>query len=153
MYLEVPGKIRREREGGPRLAVAPWVALLHVPDRNDVDAAVAALTSSLRTAGLDLAVVHLARYGEGVAYVIGANGRDPHTPQLWLDKETLLPVRLVVRAGASTQETRMLGYGGLAAASYFPSVLEEYVDGRRVQTSEVTDIDESSDVPDTLFAP
>jgi outer membrane lipoprotein-sorting protein len=109
--------------------------------------------STLRERGVDLGVVHLGRLGSTVCWVIGAKAEDPARPQLWVDKETFLPVRWIVLEGEGEArrsiDWRFEGYDPVDATRAFPQTLELWVGGQRVlrmalQTLDVRDVPRDS---------
>lgn len=50
----------------------------------------------LQALGVDLAKTGLARNGDRIAWVIGATGEGEATPQIWIDRQWRLPVRLLL---------------------------------------------------------
>lgn len=55
----------------------------------------AELTDRLKELGIDVHVSSLGRLDKVICYVIGARYPDTDVPQLWIDRETFMPVRLV----------------------------------------------------------
>ena len=55
-----------------------------------------ALLQKLSLRGVDVSTVSLGRYKGQVAFVIGAFAPDETVPQVWVDKETFLPMRWIV---------------------------------------------------------
>jgi outer membrane lipoprotein-sorting protein len=109
--------------------------------------------ATLREKGVDLGVVHLGRLGSSICWVIGATAEDPTRPQLWVDKETFLPLRWVELEGQGETrrrvEWRFEDYDPVESARAFPQTLERWVDGRRVlrmvlQTLDVRDVPRDS---------
>ena len=152
----------------------PWPALLF-PKGADLDETSARMLEAIEAVGIDVAQVSLGRYAGGFAYVIGAKPWENGRPQLWLDKTTYQPVRLLWPAGASPSkakpaaasaapdpnaptspamapgagmhELRLLGYvGGL------PRRIEEWEDGRLLRRSEVVQVRTNQGLPESLFA-
>ncbi len=56
------------------------------------------LAERLSALGIDMSVVSLGRLGAAVAFVIGARYPDESVSQLWVDKETFLPLRLMLKS-------------------------------------------------------
>jgi hypothetical protein len=84
------------------------------------------LRAALVQAGLppQLAPTSLSRLYDRVAVVLGASARQLDRPQLWLDKESNAPTRLLARVGERLDDLRLLQYGSPAAADWFPRDLE-----------------------------
>ncbi|MEE8408623.1 MAG: hypothetical protein V3T05_03365 [Myxococcota bacterium] len=139
-----------ERIEGPARNLLP---LLLMPLGKDLDEMQAHMVTSLGTLGIDTATVTLGRFNGVVTYVIG--GADPSKSQLWIDKETFLPMRLMLPkqwSGTSGRvELRWLEFGSSATGDWFPRVLERYVDDARIERSEVAKIELNKKLPETLF--
>lgn len=186
IYLKRPERMRLWRQGAPAyvevvaegLAASgdekgpkddgtspnPWPALVF-PRGKDVDEAGTRMLEAIEAVGIDSNVVTLGRYPGGVAYVVGARPWENDRPQLWIDKTSVQPVRILWpvatdgkagarakaagptdRPGAGMHELRLLNYvGGL------PRKLEEYEDGRLLRRSEVTRVTLNQNLPESLF--
>ena len=70
------------------------LAALMLPRGKDLDETSARLMDLLARLGVDTSLVTLARHADGVAYVIGAHVWEPQKPQVWIDKQSYMPVRL-----------------------------------------------------------
>jgi len=147
-------------EGTPKLsrlsgATSNLLPLLFVPRGDDLEQAATHMVAGLRAVGIDVATVSLARNGEDIAYVIGAQPWETDKPQLWIDKERFLPVRCILQvpagAKASKLETRMLEYGSSVAGDWFPRVLETYRDGALLARAEVVSVQTNESLPESLF--
>jgi len=58
------------------------------------------LEEKLATAGVDTSISSLGRFENHIAYVIGAVYPDSGRPQIWIDKESFLPLRWILRANS-----------------------------------------------------
>jgi hypothetical protein len=92
--------------------------------------------------GIDLSVIRQDRWLGKDVYVVGAKSGDAATPQFWVDKKTLVFVRLIQAAGRdkkSVAETQFNKYvkakGGWVAAEVL-----FFVDGKATTTEEYSDI-------------
>ncbi|MFO8113184.1 MAG: hypothetical protein R6T92_11815 [Desulfosalsimonadaceae bacterium] len=65
----------------------------------------AELTDRLKELGIDVHVSSLGRLDKTICYVIGARYPDADVPQLWVDRENFMPVRLVPSAADNDDET------------------------------------------------
>jgi hypothetical protein len=102
---------------------------------------------------VDPEVVSLARFDGRVAWLIGSKPWEEGKSQLWLDKETLMPLRLVEvkKDGKSRTEMRLLGYGSAEAGSWFPKVIEVHKDGALIRRSIVRTADKNGSLKKGLF--
>lgn len=102
--------------------------------------------------GIDASTVTLGRHGAQVCWVIGSKAEDASKPQLWIDKETFLPVRILTFDGEPRRasEWRFDGYER-GAAGGFPRQLEQHVDGKRVLRVGIVSADTTRVPSDSLF--
>jgi hypothetical protein len=109
----------------------PFLAFRGVPggDGQQVFKAAAQAVGVDMTAGAGLS-----RFGDRVAYVLGAPAHDLATPQLWLYKDIVAPARLIAQGGA---DLRLLEYGNPAAGEWFPRVIELWTSGQLAARFEV----------------
>ena len=109
----------------------------------------------LANLGIDTTVTALGREADRTVYIIGARPWEPDTPQLWLNKGSFLPVRLLaaVKENGTTvlHETRWLEYGSAAAGNWFPRVIEEYRAGVLARRAEVVQVKTNQKLPESLF--
>ena len=66
------------------------------------------LARELTLLGIDLDVVSLGRFKERIAYVIGARYPDESVPQLWVDKETFSPIRVILSCDGESPEKEIV---------------------------------------------
>jgi outer membrane lipoprotein-sorting protein len=128
------------------------IGSLFVPGEKDYEEISKRLLAALQRAGIDTEIVALGRDDKGsFVYIIGARPWEPEKPQLWLNKETFLPVRQRVKVGDDIHEVRFLGYGTEATGNWFPKVMEEYENDVLVRRSEVTKIKINQELPESMF--
>ena len=92
--------------------------------------------------GIDLSVLHIEKLQGKDAYVVGAAAGDLKAPQFWIDKKSLLFVRLIQPAGrdkkslAETQFNKYIkaGKGWVAAEVLF------FIDGKATTSEEYSNI-------------
>src|SRR5437868_3006792 len=92
------GKLYQFKDGklaGSRDFVHPLLVLGFDVYKQPVETTVA----QLKGMGIDLSVVHEEQWQGKTAVVVGAKQGDLATPQFWIDKKTLLFVRLIQLAG------------------------------------------------------
>lgn len=114
-----------------------------------------ALAERLSQLGVDPFVSSLGRFEDKIAFVVGANYPDETGNQLWVDKETLLPLRLIIRRvpGAdhsSKVEIRYLIWWNIGETRY-PSKIEFYQDDYLVRVSEAQNFEENAMFSEDLF--
>jgi outer membrane lipoprotein-sorting protein len=104
---------------------------------------------------VDPFVSSLGRFEEKIAFVIGAYYPDESSNQLWVDKETLLPLRLIMRSvhgadSSSKVEIRYLVWWQIGETRY-PSKIEFYQDDNLVRVSQAQNFEENAIFSEDLF--
>lgn len=157
VYVEREGK-RAEGDaaaltrlpGGPSAMLA---ALLMPRGSSDGEKA-SRMRELLRGMGVDTSITSLALYGPDVrssAYVIGAHPSETKKPQVWIDRETFQPVRVVMKRDGAWLESRFLGYGSPAGGAWFPEIIENYRDGQLIRRARLDELRTNDNLPETLF--
>lgn len=82
----------------------------------------------LRAAGIDLGKTGLVRNGDRIAWTIGASGEGATNPQIWIDRQWLAPVRLILR-DATIEFT---GYDNTTGRSWPKEITIVTAAGRRI---------------------
>lgn len=97
------------------------------------------LGERLSRLGVDLRVSSLGRLEDRVVYVVGADYPDETVPQVWIDKETLKPVRWIITRTIEDRpgflEVRYLGWGK-HGNTYYPRRVEYYQNNRLLRAME-----------------
>jgi len=114
-----------------------------------------ALAEKLLQLGVDPFVSSLGRFEEKIAFVIGARYPDETGNQLWIDKDTLLPLRLIIRDvyGADNSgkvEIRYLIWWKIGETRY-PSKIEFYQDDNLVRVSQAKNFEENAMFSEEFF--
>jgi hypothetical protein len=176
LYLKQPERMRLQRETTPeyvyvekeglraegtpklrRLSGPPTdlLALLFFPKGDDLDQVSQHMVAGLRAAGIDITTVSLARNGDEVAYVVGAQPWEVIKPQVWIDKEKFVPVRCVFQvptAGKTSKlEMRLSEYGSAVTGDFFPRVIESYRDNVLLRRAEVVSVQTNENLSESLF--
>jgi len=177
LYMKAPERVRLvsqradgpvvyvEREGqraaGPENALkrltgtTDLTGLLFMPAGTELEAIGSHLVSTLRSLGVDTSIVSLGRQDDTLAYIIGARPFEPDKPQVWVYKQSLLPMRTVLfehgRGTPSRVEVRYLDFGSPVGGDYLPGAIEVYRDGKRVRRAELQKLSTNQGLPDTLF--
>jgi hypothetical protein len=105
--------------------------------------------------GIDADQVALSRQDGRIAYVIGAKPWEGTKPQLWIDKELKVPVRLVsVDAKTNVvEDLRLSGYGSELVDQWFPRRIERWENGALVEVTELSAIEVNPAFDRDLLAP
>ena len=110
--------------------------------------------SLLRSLGIDTSIVSLSRQNRRIVYVIGAEPNQPNKPQLWLDKELLVPVRLVqFDRSRARRETRWLGFDSPLTSPFYPRRIETWVNGELAESVTYFKMEVNPKLDNALFAP
>jgi len=113
------------------------------------------LAERLLQLGVDVSISSLGRFEDRIAFVLGANYPDDTANQLWVDKDTLLPLRLIIRgafgAGNSDKaEMRYLTWWDIGGTQY-PSRIEFYQGDTLVRVSQAQNFEENATFAGELF--
>ncbi len=105
--------------------------------------------------GIDVSISSLGRFEDKIAFILGANYPDESVNQLWVDKDTLLPLRLIIRdvAGADRTdkfEIRYLIWWKIGKTRY-PSRIEFYQDDDLVRVSQAKNFEVDATFSEELF--
>jgi len=114
-----------------------------------------ALAERLLQLGVDPFISSLGRFEEKIAFVIGANYPAETGNQLWVDKDSLLPLRLIIRdvPGADNLgqvEMRYLIWWKIGETQY-PSKIEFYQDDNLVRVSQAKSFEENAMFSEDIF--
>ena len=114
-----------------------------------------ALAERLLQLGVDVYVSTLGRFEEKIAFVLGAYYPNDTVKQLWVDKDTLLPLRLIIRGvygadNSSKVEIRYLVWWKVGEIQY-PSKIEFYQDDNLVRVSHAISFEENALFSEELF--
>ena len=112
-------------------------------------------SGQLKGMGIDMSIIHQEKWQGKTVYVVGAKQGDLTTPQFWVEKKSLLFVRLIQLGGKDkkiVQETQFNNYvrsgGGWVAAE-----VQFFVDGKRATSEEYTDIQTGAALDPGLWEP
>jgi hypothetical protein len=122
----------------------------------DPDKAVERVLKDMKALGINPEVVSFARFDGRVSYLIGSKPWENDKPQLWLDKDTLLPTRVVMVQKAADgkvtrTDVRYLGWGSPIGGNWYPASIEAYTDEKLVRRTTVRTVDRNVPVDATLF--
>ncbi len=82
------------------------------------------LVTFLKSRGVSTTSATLGRVGGTVCYLVGGKPRDAGVPGIWIEKERLNPLRLVVREGEAVEDLRMIDYSSPLAGEWHPRIVE-----------------------------
>jgi hypothetical protein len=113
------------------------------------------LVERLLQLGVDVSISSLGRFEGKIAFVIGVEYPDESVSQVWIDQDTFLPLRWIIKgvdpAGESdTLEIRYLIWWKIGKIRY-PSRIEFYQDGSLVRMNQAINFEENVNFPAELF--
>lgn len=115
------------------------------------------MLEDLRSLDVNLDRVSFGRFQGRVVYIIGAKAGELDKSQIWLDKDSLLLVRLI-RPLPNTkgteqplQDIRLLGYGSPEGGNWFPKVVEVWRGDELRKRSVTREVNRNQKLSDKLF--
>ena len=113
------------------------------------------LSERLLELGVDVFVSSLGRFEDKIAFVIGADYPDESVSQIWIDQETFLPIRWIIKDPIRSEysdalEIRYLLWWKVGKTRY-PSRIEFYQDGNLVRVSQAKNFEEDATFSEALF--
>lgn len=111
------------------------VALPHPLDVFVVSGSETDAEALIRAYDIDPKLVSLGRFEKRVVYIIGAKPWEPDKPQLWVDKELMVPVRTIGKdAKGQLVEYRTLGFDSAQTNEWYPQRIEHWENGKLLET-------------------
>jgi hypothetical protein len=113
------------------------------------------LVDKLLQLGIDVSLSSLGRFEGEIAFVIGAEYPDESVSQIWIDQDTFLPLRWIIKGVHSADqsdilEIRYLTWWKVGKLRY-PSRIEFYQDGRLVRVNQAINFKENATFSEELF--
>ncbi len=113
------------------------------------------LLNAVKALGINPEVVSFSRFDGRVAYLIGSKPWEQDKPQLWLDKDLLVPLRLVTFTKEGTQTVRLdlryLGWGSPVGGNWYPQVTEIWRGEALIRRSVTENLERNLELDATLF--
>ena len=113
------------------------------------------LAEKLLELGVDVSVSSLGRFEGEIAFVLGAVYPDESVSQIWIDRETFLPTRWIIRGNGGSSESDVLEVRYLtwwkSGSSRYPSRIEFYQDGKLVRVNQIKSFREGDVFSEDLF--
>ena len=100
--------------------------------------------------GVALGDVYLGRFGGRVAYVLGARPQE-RKAQVWVDKQTFQPVRVVSTFAGTLFDVRLLDYGSPVGGDWFPRAVEVHEGGELRARFATEKVVANPRIPDAVF--
>ena len=113
------------------------------------------LAERLLQLGVDVSISSLGRYEGEIAFVLGAVYPDESVSQIWIDRETFLPTRWIMRGNGDGFKSDMIEVRYLpwwkSGTVQFPSRVEFYQDGNLVRVNQLKSFREGDGFSEDLF--
>lgn len=111
------------------------------------------LHKMLLNSGIDVGTTSLGRDNERIVYIIGAQYPDETAPQVWVDKESLLPVKWLYISSAAPEDHWVFVYSGWRKKDdfWYPSVVELYFNQQLIRKITATQVILNPELPLQLF--
>lgn len=114
------------------------------------------LIAAFKGLGVNTEVVSYARFDGRVAYLIGSKPWETDKPQVWIEKDSYLPVRVVTFQKGSDDrpvklDLRYLGWGSPVGGAWYPQSVEVWRAEKLVRRAVTQDVDRNVAVDVTVF--
>ncbi|MGD8292493.1 MAG: hypothetical protein PVF37_12365 [Desulfobacterales bacterium] len=113
------------------------------------------LVERLLQLGVDVSISSLGRFEEKIAFVIGAQYPDETVSQIWVDQDTFLPLRLIIKGFNPTGELDTFEFRyhvwWKIGKTRYPSRIEFYQDGNLVRVNQALNFEENASFSEELF--
>lgn len=109
-----------------------------------------AYTEELSRLGVPVGEGYLGQASGRVAYVLGASPAEKR-PQVWIDKQTFQPVRLVAPLGGVLADVRLVDFGSPVGGDAFPRAVEVEDAGSLALKLTAEKLAANPKIPDGLF--
>lgn len=105
----------------------PLLSMRDVP-ADDAETTISQLAAGL---GVDLNVSALSRVDDRVGYIVGARPRHADRPQLWFDKETDRPLRIIAQQNGQLWDIHLLDSASIATNRLAPRIVSVWLGSER----------------------
>ena len=120
---------RKARRSGPNF----FAHLVAGGGPNDKASLAERMMRDLEAYGVDTQKISHGRFDGRIAFVIGAKPFETNKPQVWIDKDTYHPLRVIVagKVGGKEliREVRFMGWGSSEAGGWYPKIIERLDNG------------------------
>lgn len=101
---------------------------------------------------IDDEVVSLGRHHRRVVYIIGAKPWETDRPQLWIDKELMVPVRLITLDGGQIRDLQLLEFGSGLTGAWLPRRIEVREGGTLIEATDFESVTPNGKIDEGLFS-
>ncbi len=106
----------------------------------------------LRRMGINAARFHETTWRGTPVYVVGAERGDSTSKQIWIERDRLIPLRLLENTRQGRTEFRFSAHAQ-AGGQWVPGEVEQLVNGKRRLVEQLTQVRTNVSLPDALFDP
>ena len=152
LITRAPGQPDKSQKAG--VDVLADIAVAALP----LDAGLAAdrMIAAMKGLGVNTEVVSYARFDGRVAYLIGSKPWETDKAQLWIEKDTYLPLRLVTFQKGSDGKTakldvRYVGWGSPVGGAWYPQTIEFWRGEKLLRRSATQNVEHNVPTDATLF--
>ncbi|MDP2342633.1 MAG: hypothetical protein Q8O67_16870 [Deltaproteobacteria bacterium] len=158
--LRVEGKLITRAPGQPDKSQKAGVDVLAdlVVAALPLDAGIASdkLIVAVKGLGVNTEIVSYARFDGRVAYLIGSKPWETDKAQVWFEKDTHLPLRLVTFQKGSDGvvvkvDVRYLGWGSPVGGAWYPQTIEIWRGDKLLRRAVTQNVERNLPVDATLF--
>ena len=152
LITRAPGQADKSQKAGVDVLADMAVAALPLDAGNAADKLIAAM----KGLGVNTEVVSYARFDGRVAYLIGSKPWETDKPQVWFEKDTHLPLRLVTFQKGSDGvvvklDVRYLGWSSPVGGSWYPQTIEIWRGDKLLRRAATQNVERNLPVDATLF--
>jgi hypothetical protein len=108
--------------------------------------------SMLRRMGIDAARFHESTWRGAPVYVVGASRGDSTSKQIWVERDRLIPVRMIENTKQGRTDFRFSGYTEVGG-QWVPGEIEQFVNGKRRLLQQLTQVRTNTSLSDAMFDP
>ena len=106
----------------------------------------------LRRMGIDATRFHESVWRGATVYVVGAARGDSTSKQIWVERDRLIPVRLLENTRQGRADFRFNQYAQ-TGGQWVPGEIEQFVNGKRRLVQQLTGVRTNVSLPEALFDP
>ena len=143
LYQFAAGKLAKADTGTNELLLLAFDVYAQSPTRSE---------ATLRRLGFDVARFHESTWHAVPIYVIGAARGDTTSKQIWIERDRLLPLRLLENSRQGRSDFRFGGYDR-TTGGWVATEIELFVNGKRRSLQQLTQVRTNTSMPDALFDP
>jgi len=114
-----------------------------------------ALVNRLLDLGVDVSISSFGRFEGQIAYIVGAEYPDASVSQIWMDQESFLPIRMIIKGRPGQADSDLMEFRYVdwqqVGKTWYPARIEFLQEGKLVHVSQVKNVDLNPNFPEDLF--